>query len=44
MFTRVLVATGATAVIGAVLYFASIGYKRLFSVWPWDGFNSRQRA
>jgi hypothetical protein len=44
MFTRVLVTAGATAVIGAVLYFASIGYKHVFSVWPWDSFNSRLRV
>ena len=31
---RVVVAAGATALIGAVLFFAVIGFKHLFAVGP----------
>jgi hypothetical protein len=42
---RVFVALGETALIGAVLYFAAIGYKHLFAVWPWHAlFGKRGRA
>ena len=39
---RVLVALGATALVCTVLYFAAIGYKHVFAVWPWHGFTPRQ--
>jgi hypothetical protein len=38
---RFIVAAAATALMGFVLYFATIGYKHLFSEWPWHHFRSR---
>ena len=31
----VFIVLGETALIGAVLCFAAIGFKQLFAVWPW---------
>jgi len=32
---RIFIAIGETALVGAILCFAAIGYKHLFAVWPW---------
>ena len=39
---RLVVVLGETSLICAVLYFAAIGYKHLFAVWPWHGLTFRQ--
>ena len=41
-FMRLVVALGETALICTIIYFAVIGYKHLFAVWPWHHITFRQ--